>query len=142
MRCLYCNKSGETSLIRQETVKIAGSNHKFYYCCDRCHHEIVNYIQKVNDASNQFLLLILGAALSFLPFLLLVFLTPYHTVFSALATAMPLILVGLVIIRYPFVTPETIKFWGIRKSLTVAKRAGIGMIISGVAAVVLICIFG
>ncbi len=142
LRCLYCNTSAEKSLLRQEAGKIAGFSHKFYYCSDGCQHEIVNYIQKVNDASNQFLLLILGAALSFLPFLLLVFLTPYHTVFTALATAIPLILVGLVIIRYPFVTPETIKFWGIRKSVTVAKRTGIGMIISGVAAIVLICIFG
>ena len=102
----------------------------------------MNYAQRVNKESNRFLLLMTGAALSFLPFLLLVFLTPCHILFSALATALPLILVGLVIIRYPFVTPETIRFWGIRKSIAVAKKSGIGMIIAGVIAASAIWMIG
>jgi YHS domain-containing protein len=141
-RCLYCNASAETSPLKQETGKIAGLGHGFYFCSESCHHEIVHYAQKVNSESNRFLLLILGSSLSFLPFLLLVFLTPYHTLFSALATAMPLLLVGLVIIRYPFVTPETIKFWGIRKSIAVAKKAGIVMIIAGAIATAAIWMIG
>lgn len=139
---MYCNKSTEISPLKQETGKIARPGHGFYYCSDGCHQEIVNYVDRVDRESNRFLLLILGAVLSFLPFLLLIFLTPYRTVFSSLATAMPLILVGLVIIRYPFVTPETINFWGIRRSIAVAKKAGIGMIIIGVAAAAAIWIIG
>lgn len=131
-RCLYCNTSAEISPLKQETGKIAGPGHVFYYCSEDCHHEIANYVQKVNAESNRFLLLILGAALSFLPFLLLVFLSIYHTIFTALSTAIPLILVGMVIIRYPFATPETVKFWGIRKSVAVLKRLGIILILSGI----------
>ena len=133
-RCLYCNVTSETKALRQETGKIGGLGHGFYYCSDVCHDEIVSYNTRVNHESNRFLLLILGASFSFSPFLLLVFVTPYPSIFSSLSVAVPLILVGMVIIRYPFATPETLKFWGIRKSVAVLKRIGVILILSGIAA--------
>lgn len=120
--------------LKQETGRIAGLAHGFCYCSETCHHEIVSYAQRIYNESNRFLLLILGSVLSFLPLLLLVFLTPYQHIFSALATAIPLILVGLVIIRYPFATPETVGFWGIRNSIRLAKRVGVIMILAGLSA--------
>ncbi len=137
-RCLYCNAGSETTALKQETEKIAGLDKGFHYCSDACHQGIVTYAATVSHESNRFLLLILGAAFSFIPFVLLALLTPYHGVISSLAIAMPLILVGLVITRYPFVTPETIRFWGIRKSVAVAKRLGVGMILLGVSAAVVL----
>jgi hypothetical protein len=139
-RCLYCNTGSDTITLNREKEKIAGLEKGFNYCSEACHAEILNYAARVNHESNRFLLLISGAALSFLPFLLLTLLTPYSGLFSALTTATPLILVGLVIIRYPFATPETVRYWGIRKSIFVLKRMGVVMILLGIAALTAIVI--
>jgi hypothetical protein len=133
-RCLYCNKgSDETALFvnQEKHTGFAASNH--YYCSETCHNDAILYEKRVNEKSTRFLVLILGAALSFLPFMLMAFLTPFSKLFASLSTAFPLILVGIVIYIYPFSTPETLKLWGIRKSLRVLKWLSYILVFAGLA---------
>lgn len=142
-RCLYCNKGSDETALFVNQQKVPGfAVSKYLYCSETCHNEVLLYEKWVNEKSTRFLVLILGAALSFLPFTLLVFLTPYSKLFAALSTALPLILAGIVIYFYPFATPETVRMWGIRKSLRVLKWLSFILIFTGFAFGIVVYLIG
>lgn len=131
-RCLYCNKSSAAAPLTESTTKLTGfASSGYYYCSEACHEGILQFDKRVKENSARFLVLITVSALSFIPLLVLSFLSEYGSVFIPLSCALPLICIGIVLIMYPFATPETNNWWGIRKSIKVVKRSGYALVLCG-----------
>ena len=82
------------------------------YCSKECEIEAKKYLKKVNKYKLPFLIGTFVPALS-MPF----FNKPIYIIMAT-------IVIGLVILLFPFPTPETIGIFGIRKSQKVARYLG------------------
>ena len=134
-KCLYCNKSSAAVSLSEGKTKLTGfASSGYYYCCEACHEEILQFDKRVKEKSARFLILMAVSALSYIPLMILSFLSAYGNIFMPLSIASPLVFIGIVMIVYPFATPETNHMWGIRKSITVIKRSGYALVFSGVVA--------
>ncbi|HNX43638.1 MAG TPA: hypothetical protein PLJ84_04585 [Bacteroidales bacterium] len=134
-KCLYCNKSSAVAPLSESKTKLTGfASSGYYYCGEACHEEILQFDKRVKEKSARFLILMAVSALSYIPLMILSFLSAYGNIFMSLSIASPLVFIGIVMIVYPFATPETNRMWGIRKSITVIKRLGYALAFSGVVA--------
>lgn len=101
MKCKYCGK--ETTDTR-------------LYCCDECERNTKIYLEKIAKYKNIYL------ALIFIP----VFLMP---VFNSLIYDLVIVFfLGIVLMIFPFSTPQLINIFGVRKSQKIVKVIAMALI--------------
>lgn len=79
----------------------------------------------------RFLFLILIVILVFIVFPMLAMILNEKRLLC-LAFGVPTFLLGMVLFKYPFATPETTHKWGLKRSVTTLKIIGITLIIIGI----------
>ena len=113
MRCTYCFKRTGSILYKDR-----------YFCTEECRLKTVKYQECLERNTKRYLT---GA---FAPLLLLIpgfIFIDYMFIFIFLM----LFIMGIVLIVYPFTTPQTIDMMGVKKSMRFARICGYGMILMG-----------
>ncbi len=124
--CLWCNSSSDDLKQAQLTDKKGGTE-DFHVCGDECETNIRRFNEYVQSHVVHFLFgIIVLPLLGLIPLL-------FH--FYGLSLFLVFSLLGAVMIKYPFATPQTVTLLGAKKSISLIKTGGI---FSMVAAVVML----
>lgn len=135
-KCSYCNKDdAENQMTLRTWVGSRQENALFYYCSESCKNAIEEFSIYVNNNVKRFLYLILIVILAFIIFPLLAFVFKEKQILF-LGFSIPIFILGIVIRKYPFATPETSNKWGLKRSITVMKYIGIVLITLGILVIV------
>ena len=116
MKCGYCGRESSTGWGR--------------FCSEECRLKEKEFIERAERQAKPFLIMVFAPLL-----LIIVGLIFIEHVF--LFMALPMFIIGMVMIICPFTTPETVELVGLRKSISVARGCGLVLIFMG--AVFLIC---
>ncbi|MDR1404944.1 MAG: hypothetical protein LBJ20_05215 [Candidatus Methanoplasma sp.] len=106
-RCKYCNDVSEGE-----------------FCGEECEASAIEFQEYVDRYSGLFLLAAVGPILLIIPGFVFF---DYILVFLA---AMMLVL-GSTVIVFPFVTPETVSMFGVKKSIRIARWCGYSVLLMG-----------
>lgn len=101
------------------------------FCSQECEKTYNDFDTHVKKWTAPFLILV------FLP---LLFMIPAFVFFDYFLVFFGLMLLslGIIMIIFPFATPETISMWGLKRSIKVVRYLGVGMAVVGL----LLIIFG
>ena len=108
---------------------------------EKCKNEVKKFTEFVNKNAIKFLMLIGIAVFSCIPFTILQVVTD-NKIWAVIEMLVMLVGIGLVIIKYPFATPQTNELFGLRKSIKITKGIGIVCVIMGIVSAVLIYLNG
>ncbi|PKM76909.1 MAG: hypothetical protein CVU90_10045 [Firmicutes bacterium HGW-Firmicutes-15] len=126
-KCAYCNKSDVESRVSINTWDGLGRRDQdFYYCSDVCLREIEDFSEYVNQNAKRFLVFVGVIVLS------MVFSNGLPGNASLIVSIAGLIL-GILLIKYPFATPLTNQWLGIKKAVLIVRGLGFGIALSEVA---------
>lgn len=118
MRCIYCNK-------KSESLKIAvNKDSEFYYCSDECKDKAIEFRQYEKESIKFFyvgfvVLPILAVVLA------IVFSLMENVLLSSIMFGLVFLLMGLSIFKFPFLTPQSEKKRGIKKSIQTGRNIGV-----------------
>jgi hypothetical protein len=130
--CSYCTKDKtENKIIVNTWHGTVRKDVTFYYCCEDCKHHIEEYAKALNKQVKQFLYLILTVVMTFILLPAVTALLKDQTLIF-IAFGVPAFLLGIVLFKYPFATPESNSKWGIKKSIKVLKSFGITLMFIGI----------
>jgi len=140
--CINCNKKDANINFQVYTWNGLGKSNVDFVCCsEECKKEVEEFSEYVNKNAVKFLILILSGAFSFVPFLFLgVFIK--NNIFGIMSMSCPLIIIGITVIKYPFSTPETNSFFGIRKTIKLTRIIGIIFIVISILIPIIIYLIG
>ena len=131
-KCSYCNKDFAESKITINAWNGTGYvNVTYFFCSEDCKNEIINSSNKVRNKAVLFLVLLIPVVLTFILFPALAILLKMKG-FIYLAFGIPIFLLGFVLFKYPFATPETNDKWGLKKSIRRLKYTGFILMAFGV----------
>lgn len=128
-RCVYC-KSIATEEIPVDVVIGSGELH---YCSKTCKDETKKYIEAVNKHKGLFLGLTLGTTLAMVLVNGLIIAFNLRTQLMTLTTSGAVAIIGIEIIIFPFSTPQTVQWLGIKKAKAVARILGLLLIVLGLS---------
>jgi uncharacterized membrane protein len=137
--CINCNKKeAKISLEVQRWTRLNKKKVQLNCCSEECKNEVVIFSKYVNENATKFMIfMILGCLLLILlPILSHIF---NYEIFVPISIMLACSFLGLVVIKYPFATPETIEAFGRRTAVKLAKILGlIIIIIIGIATSIII----
>ena len=122
-KCIYCK--GET----EKTISYIGFNgigkeEITNYCCsDEHYQEIIKFNNYVNKNGVKFIVLVLILSLSTCATIPLAFFVK-NLYIAVLIGYLPIFLLATIIVKYPFVTPETTQRYGMEKTIKTTKIIG------------------
>lgn len=121
-KCFYCNRPeviGELELSKFEPV---------YFCSESCRAEI-NYFMNYYKSNEKWFFIFIGIVLFLIP---LFFLT--SDLSRDIIIFGQIIIVGVVAIKFPFPTPETSRWLGLKRSIVYTRWLGYTLVIGGLLA--------
>jgi hypothetical protein len=107
-------------------------------CSDACRSRAEGFVADVEAHKVHFLAGLIGLPL--LGVVLLFLLRPYDQ--GASGTFVVFAGMGLVLLRYPFVTPQTVQLLGLARSVRLARWLGAACVLGGAIAAVLVYVYG
>lgn len=133
--CSYCGNEAKDKIKLSTFNGIGKQETDFYYCCEEHKKEIENFSSYVNKNAMKFIVLIL------LDVFAIMLTTPLGAILknyniAGIAMAVEIFLMGLLIIRYPFATPQTNQKLGLKKTIKLTKA--IGAVIAFISLIVVI----
>lgn len=126
-RCAYCNKDAVEKL----PLDLGIGSANLHYCSESCKDEITKYIEEVKRYKGLFLGLILGSILIMVLVNGIIIAINQNPRLMALTTCVAVGIVGITIIIFPFSTPETVRWLGIKKARIVTRILGLILIVVG-----------
>ncbi|MGE5404266.1 MAG: hypothetical protein ACM3PP_04945 [Candidatus Saccharibacteria bacterium] len=130
-KCSYCNKAGAENKITLNTWSgIGKANRDFYYCSETCRQGIESFADFVNKNANLFIMVVTLSVLA-MSFMSVFFL------YSLLAVGCITIFLGLFIIKYPFATPQTNGWLGIKRAVGLTRILGAVLGVVGILVVLM-----
>ncbi len=134
--CSWCNKQLTPEHLKQITP-VSINNHSSYKICSvECRIQTEQFIRYADTNGKRFLIMIGVVVLAYIVLTILTILLKYE-IMIAFALGIPTFLLGATLYKYPFATPETIGYWGFRKSIKVGRISGIIIMIAGIAALII-----
>lgn len=123
-RCLWCGKSGKESY-KEITMRVKYAKppeEKTIVCSDICEHQVTKTTEFIEKGAAFYLIgTILGLTFS----LLGAFISP-------ILTGNGVILLGITLFIFPFVTPQTVKILGLKNGMICGRIMGIIILITGI----------
>lgn len=126
-KCVYCKKIAAEEI----PVDVIIGSGELHYCSETCKNETKKYIEAVNKHKGLFLGLTLGSTLAMVLVNGIIIGFNLRTQLMTSTTSMAVIVIGIAIIIFPFSTPQTVQWLGIKKAKTVARILGLLLIVLG-----------
>ncbi|AEV66885.1 hypothetical protein [Acetivibrio clariflavus] len=139
-KCSYYGNEAKQRMVLNTYSGVSKDNLQFYYCNEEHKREIEKFAEYVNKNGMKFIILML------IDLLVLTIAVPVgfalkNIYVNAVLTIIPLVILGFLINKYPFATPDTNRKLGIKKAVKITKIMGkvitIGAILAGVVLVIL-----
>ena len=124
-RCTFCHKAA-TEKFQPESNDLKEQ----YFCSEECKKAIIEYIAVVNKNGMLFLGLIFGTIFLMVIANGLINALNYDSRYGLLITSIAMTVIGAVIIKFPFCTPQTVQWFGIKKAKIGARCLGFVLIIA------------
>ena len=122
-KCAYCNKADVDSRVSINTWDGLGRRDQdFYYCSDVCRREIEDFSEYANQNAKRFLVFVGVTVLS------MVFSNGLPGYASLIVNVSGLLL-GILLIKYPFANPMTEQLLGIKKAVQLVRFFGFGIVL-------------
>ncbi len=132
-KCTYCHKNATEKI----PAEIDIDSKEQYFCSGTCKQEIIEYINEVKKGKGLFLGLILGSILIMVLANGIIIALKFDPQYMLFVTFTALCVIGIAIIKYPFTTPQTVQWLGIKKAKILAKSLGLATIVCGFVALTL-----
>lgn len=143
-KCLYCNHETNKSIMINGFDGFDKKEQRVFCCCSEHAEEIYKYNSFANKNGKKFIIFISLISISVCIMIPLAFVIN-NLIISIVIGFLPFILLGQLLVRYPFTTPTSTQKIGIKKSVAKAKKIGvllqIAVIILAIIAYILISIF-
>ena len=139
-KCSYYGNEAKQRMVLNTYSGVSKDNLQFYYCNEEHKREIEKFAEYVNKNGMKFIILML------IDLLVLTIAVPVgfalkNIYVNAVLTIIPLVILGFLINKYTFATPDTNRKLGIKKAVKITKIMGkvitIGAILAGVVLVIL-----
>lgn len=111
-------------------------NVEFYYCSETCKEEIEKFSDYVNKNAAKFLRIIVLVLFTMI-FSPVIQIVTKNELYVLLTIYVATVLLGATIIKYPFATPQTNQWMGIRKAVLVARILGVVIMLGSIVMIVL-----
>ena len=114
-RCVYCNRKSVN--IADFSVELSGESEKHKGCSEKCISKATSYLSYVNRYTKLFWLI-----------MVLALLLAFAGVFFPIPTSLGILLLGVIVIVFPFATPQTVYIFGIMLSKVIVRTIGLVVI--------------
>lgn len=122
MKCIWCGKKLNKNEIEKNLYYTELEwNESFRFCSEHCEEKFKVFIKDVEKNKNKFLLMLFGSLIIYIIGTVMLSKIEIYQNFFAVGY---FILLGLILIRYPYGTPETNKFLGIKKTINLIRGIG------------------
>ena len=119
-KCIYCNRKAES--LCDFTITSGNEQEKYKGCSNECTSKATSYLNYTNKYTKLFWLAIaFSLAVAFMG----VF---FDGVFFDALSAVGVLLLGVTTISFPFATPQTVYFFGIRISKLACRVLGLAVV--------------
>lgn len=125
-KCFWCSK--ESSELTKIQLQFKGKSEEAKICSATCEKELRNFVQYADSHIKHY---IIGLVFSILSGLIITF-WRIKIDYGALGTLIIFAGSGLVFIKYPFVTPQTIALLGAKKAIASGRILGTISVILGI----------
>ncbi|WP_297631533.1 hypothetical protein [uncultured Clostridium sp.] len=123
MKCIWCGKKLDKDEV-QKNLYYTESNwsESFRFCSEPCEEKFKIFMKDVEKNKNKFLIALFGSLAVYVIGIIVLSNVEVYQNFFAIGY---FILLGLILIRYPYGTPETNKFIGIKKTINLIRGMGV-----------------
>lgn len=122
MKCIWCNKKLEKEEVEKNLYFRKEINEEgVRFCSEECKDEYMKFCKDVEKNKNKFLAIIFG---SLVIYIIGVIALNNFTKYQDFIAGGYFILLGAILIRYPYGTPETNKALGIKKTIKLIRIMG------------------
>ena len=132
--CMWCKSDDMSERRSYDFVeKDGGAAEQMYVCSEQCERQLADAAAMVRRGRKWFFGGLIGSLVAGLVgTILMVAVCPHFLVIAGAGAAF----LGLVLLRFPLVTPQTLLMFGFRKGLSIGRIGGVAMILLGVATAV------
>ncbi len=135
-KCSWCNKLLPGEELQQSILQSSQNKIAYRMCSDKCLKQTEQFVRYIDSYGKRFLIMIGVVVFAYIILTVLSILLKSDIMF-AVALAVPTFLLGVTMYKYPFATPETVEYWGFRKSIRVVRMLGIIIMIAGFTALII-----
>lgn len=130
MKCIWCGKKLDKKEVEKNLYYTEIEwNESFRFCSEHCEERFKVFMKDVEKNKNKFLLALFGSLIIYvIGIIILSKMEIYQNFFAAGYFT----LLGLILIRYPYGTPETNKFLGIKRTINLIRGMGVLCILGSV----------
>lgn len=123
-KCLYCNRETDNSIMINGFDGFDKKEQIVFCCCSEHAEEINKYNSFANKNGKKFIAFMSLISISVCIMIPLAFMIN-NLIISLVIGFLPIILLGQLLIHYPFTTPTSTRKVGIKQSVTKAKKIGV-----------------
>lgn len=134
-KCIWTGERDSRAIpVELNTVdRLSFPSEKTFYVLPEYEQKLRDFNKRLIKNGRLFLTLIIGLTL-FLPFIALIGMAfSFSGSIILISVGIITSLIGVVIILFPFATPETVKWIGLKKAITTARVTGIFTVLLGIA---------
>jgi len=128
-KCVYCKRIADENIL----VDLVIGSGELHYCSETCKYETKKHIEAVNKHKGLFLGLTLGTTLAMVLVNGLIIAFNLRTQLMTLTTSGAVAIIGIAIIIFPFSTPQTVQWLGVKNAKAVARILGLLLIVLGLS---------
>lgn len=128
MKCIWCGKRLDNDEIEKNIYyREFDMDESFYFCCENCKKDFIRYLNDVEKNKNKFLVGLVGLVFIYVVLNIVVSILKFEILSKGILIAFGC-LFGILLIRFPYGTPETNKWIGIKNTIKVIRVMAIFII--------------
>lgn len=128
MKCIWCGKRLDNDEIEKNIYyREFDMDESFYFCCENCKKDFIRYLNDVEKNKNKFLVGLFGLVFIYVVLNIVVSILKFEILSKGILIAFGC-LFGILLIRFPYGTPETNKWIGIKNTIKVIRVMAIFII--------------
>ncbi|NLD47743.1 MAG: hypothetical protein GX660_11165 [Clostridiaceae bacterium] len=139
-KCSYCGNEAKDKMVLNTYNGVGKDNLEFYYCNEEHKKEIEEFSEYVNKNAMKFIVAVL-IDMFVLTVAVPVSFALKNVYINILLTIIPLIVLGILINKYPFATPDTNRKLGIKKAVKITKIAGKVVTAGAILAAIIVLVY-
>lgn len=128
MKCIWCGKRLDNDEIEKNIYyREFDMDKSFHFCCENCKKDFIRYLNDVEKNKNKFLVGLFGLVFIYVVLNIVVSILKFEILSKGILIAFGC-LFGILLIRFPYGTPETNKWIGIKNTIKVIRVMAIFII--------------
>ncbi|WP_436513349.1 hypothetical protein [Clostridium thermobutyricum] len=132
MKCIWCGKRLDNDEIEKNIYyRELDMDESFHFCCENCKKDFIRYLNDVEKNKNKFLVGLFGLVFIYVVLNIVVSILKFEILSKGILIAFGC-LFGILLIRFPYGTPETNKWIGIKNTIKVIRVMAIFIILASI----------